>query len=73
MDMKLEDHALVGPDWLAERLDDPGLRLIQVDWVGTEAYDQQHIPGAIGWNWKEWLWDPHHARISDARGIRPAL
>jgi len=58
MDMKLQDHALVGPDWLAERLDDPGLRLIQVDWVGTEAYDQQHIPGAIGWNWKEWLWDP---------------
>lgn len=58
MDAKPEHSALVEPEWLAERLDDPGVRLIQVDWVGTEAYDQGHIPGAISWNWKEWLWDP---------------
>ena len=40
-----------------DRLDDPGLRLVHIDWVGTETYDQGHIPGAIGWNWKDWLWD----------------
>lgn len=58
MDTKVKDNALVTTEWLAERLEDPGLRLIQVDWVDTAAYDQEHIPGAIGWNWKEWLWDP---------------
>ena len=58
MVVKLENSALVEPDWLSDRLDDPGLRLVQIDWVGTEAYDQGHIPGAIGWNWKDWLWDP---------------
>lgn len=58
MDTKVEEGALVQPEWLVERLADSGVRLVQVDWVGTKAYDQQHIPGALGWNWKEWLWDP---------------
>lgn len=57
MDVKVQQSALVEPEWLAEHLDDSGVRLIQIDWVDTKAYDLRHIPGAIGWNWKEWLWD----------------
>lgn len=52
------DRTLVDPSWLAERQGDAGIRLIHVDAIGTEAYDREHIPGALGWNWKEWLWDP---------------
>jgi 3-mercaptopyruvate sulfurtransferase SseA len=40
---------LVEPEWLEEHLDDPQLRLIEVD-VGATAYDQGHIPGAAPWN-----------------------
>ncbi|MEX0991805.1 MAG: sulfurtransferase [Actinomycetota bacterium] len=42
--------ALVETDWLAEHLDDPKVRVIDVD-EDTTAYETGHIPGAIGWNW----------------------
>jgi thiosulfate/3-mercaptopyruvate sulfurtransferase len=37
------------PAWLAEHLDDPEVRVVEVD-VSRAAYDQGHIPGAILWN-----------------------
>jgi thiosulfate/3-mercaptopyruvate sulfurtransferase len=42
---------LVTTDWVAENLNAPNLRLVEVD-VDTSAYDTSHIPGAVGWNWK---------------------
>jgi len=39
----------VEPAWLAEHLDDPGVRIVEVD-VSRAAYEQGHIPGAILWN-----------------------
>lgn len=44
-------EALVTTDWAASHLNDPSIRLVEVD-VDTTAYDSGHIPGAIGWNWK---------------------
>jgi thiosulfate/3-mercaptopyruvate sulfurtransferase len=41
---------LVSTDWLEEHLDDPDVRVIEVD-EDTTAYDKGHIKGAIGWNW----------------------
>jgi len=41
--------ALVGPKWLTAHLDDPGMRVIEVD-VSPAAYDAGHIDGAILWN-----------------------
>jgi thiosulfate/3-mercaptopyruvate sulfurtransferase len=44
---------ILSPEALAERLDDPDLRVVDVRWVlgspgrGREAYDAGHIPGAI--------------------------
>jgi thiosulfate/3-mercaptopyruvate sulfurtransferase len=48
--------ALVGTDWVAEHLADPAVRIVEVD-VDTRAYDEGHIPGAIGWNWTTQLCD----------------
>lgn len=48
--------ALVSTDWVAEHLNDPNVRLIEVD-VDTTAYDQGHIPGAVGVNWNTQLTD----------------
>jgi len=50
-------EALVETAWLAERLSDPGLRVIEVD-EDTSAYQKGHIPGAIGWNWSTDLHAP---------------
>ncbi len=47
-------EVLVDTAWVGEHLKDSGLRLVEVD-VDTAAYDQGHIPGAIGFNWQSEL------------------
>jgi thiosulfate/3-mercaptopyruvate sulfurtransferase len=49
-------EVLVSTEWAAEHLNDPKIRLVEVD-VDTSAYDQGHIPGAVGWNWQTQLQD----------------
>ena len=48
--------ALVDTDWAQEHLDDPNVRFVEVD-VDTDAYNESHIPGAVGWNWTSQLSD----------------
>jgi len=43
-------EVLVETSWVAEHLNDPKVKLVEVD-VDTTAYEQGHAPGAIGWNW----------------------
>jgi thiosulfate/3-mercaptopyruvate sulfurtransferase len=50
----------VEPEWLAEHLNDPSVRVVEVD-VSRAAYAQGHIPGAILWNAYA---DLHHADYS---------
>ncbi|MFP8954827.1 sulfurtransferase [Natrialbaceae archaeon A-arb3/5] len=55
------NDVLVTADWVEERLDDfqsddSDLRLVEVD-VDTEAYEDEHAPGAIGFNWETQLQD----------------
>ncbi|MEE8199687.1 MAG: rhodanese-like domain-containing protein [Candidatus Acidoferrales bacterium] len=47
---------LVSTQWVAEHANDPKMRLVEVD-VDTSAYDQGHVPGAVGWNWQTQLQD----------------
>ena len=48
---------LVSTDWVDKHKDDPEVKLVEVD-VDTKAYEEGHIPGAIGWNWTTQLCDP---------------
>ena len=49
-------ETIVETGWVADNLDTENLRLVEVD-VDTTAYDQGHIPGAVGWNWTTQLND----------------
>jgi thiosulfate/3-mercaptopyruvate sulfurtransferase len=49
-------ETLVETAWVAEHLASPGVRIVEVD-VDTSAYDQGHVPGAVGWNWTTQLCD----------------
>jgi len=49
-------HALVSAAWLAEHLEDPAVRVVEVDEDAT-AYDKGHIPNAVAWHWAR---DLHH-------------
>ncbi len=48
---------LVETEWVAQHLDRPNTRYVEVD-VDTTAYEQGHIPGAVGWNWQRDTQDP---------------
>ncbi|AEH35979.1 sulfurtransferase [Halopiger xanaduensis] len=68
---------LVDADWVEERLDefqDDGsdLRLIEVD-VDTEAYDEEHAPGAIGFNWETQLQDQTQRDILEKEDFEDLL
>jgi thiosulfate/3-mercaptopyruvate sulfurtransferase len=49
-------ETLVSTDWVAQHVSDPNVRVVEVD-VDTKAYDEGHVPGAIGWAWNSQLCD----------------
>jgi len=62
---------LVSTDWLAARLDDPDVRVVEVV-VNTKAYNDGHIPGAVAWNIYADLKDAEY-RLVDAPRIEALL
>ncbi len=47
---------LVDTQWVEDHLDDPGVRIVEVD-ENPALYAEAHIPGAIGFDWKTDLQD----------------
>jgi 3-mercaptopyruvate sulfurtransferase SseA len=56
---------LVDPGWLARHLDDPGLRVVEVD-VSPAAYGHWHVDGAVLWNVYADLKDPDYHTVGIA-------
>ena len=59
----VSSDVLVDADWVAARLDDPGVRVVEVD-VSGAAYDHGHIPGAILWDAYKDLRHPDYTPIN---------
>ncbi len=77
--MAKRDDVLVSTEWLAQHLDDPSIRIVEVD-EDTDAYGRGHIPGAVAVNWNTDLQDPlrrdfidpeQFAKLQDSLGITP--
>jgi thiosulfate/3-mercaptopyruvate sulfurtransferase len=49
-------ETLVSTDWVAQHATDANVRVVEVD-VDTKAYDEGHVPGALGWAWNSQLCD----------------
>ena len=64
--------ALVETDWLEGKLDDPSIRVIEVD-EDTAAYEKGHIKGAVGWNWSTDLHAPLGRDYVDQAGLSDLL
>jgi thiosulfate/3-mercaptopyruvate sulfurtransferase len=64
--------ALVSPEWAQQHLDDPNVRFIEVD-VDTAAYEQSHIPGAVGWDWTSQLSDGIRRDIASREDLQRLL
>ncbi len=65
-------EVLVSTQWAAEHLNDPKVRFVEVD-VDTSAYDQGHIPGAVGWNWQSQLQDNVRRDLIDKATLESLL
>ncbi len=51
-----QQTVLVSTDWVVQHLNDSSIRLVEVD-VDTKAYQEGHVPNAIGWAWDTQLCD----------------
>src|SRR6516225_6776313 len=73
---KMSDYehpeVLVTTNWVAQNLNRPGRRLIEVD-VDTASYDQGHIPGAVAWNWQTQLQDPIRRDLTEKAELERLL
>jgi thiosulfate/3-mercaptopyruvate sulfurtransferase len=65
-------EVLVSTDWAAQHLNAPNTRFVEVD-VDTSAYDQGHIPGAVGWNWQTQLQDGIRRDLIDKAALEKLL
>ncbi len=65
-------NALVETAWVAEHLGDPKVRILEVD-VDTSAYEQGHIPGAVGIHWKRDLETPVTRDIATKEQLEEVL
>ncbi len=51
-------EVLAENDWLAERLTDPKVRVIEVDYDPAANYEMGHLPGAVLVDWRKDINDP---------------
>jgi thiosulfate/3-mercaptopyruvate sulfurtransferase len=65
-------NALVSTDWLVENLDNPDIRIIEVD-EDVTLYEKNHIPGAIAWSWSDDLHHPVRRDYLDQDGFSKLL
>jgi thiosulfate/3-mercaptopyruvate sulfurtransferase len=63
---------LVETAWVADNLKNPAVRIVEVD-VDTSAYDNGHVPGAIGFNWKSDIQEPVRRDFVDKAGFETLL
>ena len=68
------DGLLVSTDWLADHLDDPSVRIVEISFAEDSAtYDAGHIPGAVWWYWKAALWDEADREFATTEQIAERL
>lgn len=55
----MDGSPVVTPAWLEAHLDDPTVRIVQLQYeLDEDDYTPGHIPGARWWYWKHLLWHP---------------
>jgi thiosulfate/3-mercaptopyruvate sulfurtransferase len=64
--------ALVETEWLADRLADGAISIVEVD-EDTAAYDASHIPGAVSINWTTELHDVPRREFISSRQLSDLL
>ena len=51
-------EVLVETDWVSQHLNDPAVRIAEVDYDPIANYNLGHMPGAVLFDWKKDMNDP---------------
>lgn len=65
-------HMLVTTQWVDEHKMDSNAAVVEVD-VDTAAYNEGHVPGAVGWNWQTQLCDTVRREIISETDLEQLL
>ena len=68
----MASEALVTTAWVAEHLGEPGIVIAEVD-EDASAYHANHIPGAVGFDWKSDFQDPLRRTFLNKAGFEQLL
>jgi thiosulfate/3-mercaptopyruvate sulfurtransferase len=68
----MASDVLVSTQWVADNLDKPNVKLVEVD-VDTTQYEEGHVPGAIAFNWTSQLQDQVRRDIITKDGLEQLL
>jgi thiosulfate/3-mercaptopyruvate sulfurtransferase len=66
-------EVLVPTQWVADNLDKSNVRIVEVDWDPTNAYNLGHVKGAALFDWKKDMNHPITRDIVDKAGFEAAL
>jgi len=66
-------EVLVETDWLASHLNDPKVRVAEVDYDATANYEMGHIPGSVLFDWRKDINDPVARDILSADALTALL
>ena len=62
-------EVLVESDWLSSHLNDPKIRVAEVDYDPAANYDLGHIPGSVLFDWRKDINDPVRRDILSAEAF----
>jgi len=71
-------ESLVSTQWVAEHLEDPSVRIVEVVWgtkgpSGREVYEANHIPGAVVWDYKNDYFNHECGDVADGISFEQQL
>jgi len=62
-------EVLVDTDWVAAHLDDPSVRVAEVDYDPAANYELGHLPGSVLFDWRKDINDPARRDILGAEAL----
>jgi thiosulfate/3-mercaptopyruvate sulfurtransferase len=66
-------EALVTTQWVADHLEDPDVRVAEVDYDPASNYSQGHVPGSVLFDWKKDMNDPVNRDILSKEQLESLL
>lgn len=73
MDSYAHPEVLVETDWVAARMKDAEIRIVEVDYDPVANYDLGHIPGAVLFDWRKDINDPLRRDILSREALTTLL